>query len=132
MERSDGGRHEVLASVPDAVVEVGPGGGIEHVDEQAERLFGWSAEELVGRRVEVLVADRLVDPGPRPPGVDVRLTARRPDGSHFPAEDPSSPVSAEGPVHRVALSIRDTTPVPGTSRPPRRQRRWTCARWHTP
>ena len=113
MEQTDDEGREVLAPVPDAVVEVGPGGGIEHVDAQAERLFGWSAEELVGRRVDVLVADRLVDPGPRPPGVDVQLTARRRDGSHFPAEIRLSPVLDEGPGHRVSLSIRDTTPGPG-------------------
>ncbi len=112
MEQTDDVRPAAPERAPDAVIEVDPDGGIEQVDAAAERLFGWSAQELVGRRVDVLVADRLVDPGLRPPGVDLQLSARRRDGSLFPAEVRLSPVPAEGSGHRVCLAFRDTTSAP--------------------
>ncbi|HYN67294.1 MAG TPA: response regulator, partial [Ornithinibacter sp.] len=107
-----------LEPVPDAVIEVDSGGGIAHVDPQAERLFGWPAPDLIGRRVDVLVADRLGEPGPRPPGVDLRLSARRRDGSLFPAEIRLGPATAQGDGSRVSLAIRDTTATPGSTEEP--------------
>lgn len=118
MEQTDDVGPAALERAPDAVIEVDPDGGIEQVDAAAERLFGWSAQELIGRRVDVLVADRLVAPGLRPPGVDLQLSARRRDGSLFPAEVRLSPLAAEGSGHRVCLAFRDTTPAPGPEQAP--------------
>lgn len=110
MDQTNGEAREVLALPPDAIVEVDSQGAIERVDPQAERLFGWSAQDLVGRRVDVLVADRRGDPEPLPTGVDVRLSALRRDGSQFPAEIRLSGVPGRDTGPSVTLAIRDTTP----------------------
>ena len=49
----------VLESAPDAMVGVGADGRIELVNAQAERLFGWSAAQLLGQRIEVLVPSKV-------------------------------------------------------------------------
>lgn len=54
-------RHErsvaLLAAIPDAVLICTPHGIITEVNAQTEHLFGYPAEELVGRPVEVLVPE---------------------------------------------------------------------------
>ena len=47
----------VLASAPDATIGVDAAGRIELLNAQAERLFGWTADELLGQQVEVLVPE---------------------------------------------------------------------------
>jgi PAS domain S-box-containing protein len=110
----------VLASAPDAIIGVNGHGEIELVNEQAERLFDWTAEELVGRPVEVLVpagmherhrAHRdgyLTDPQARPMGAGLSLSGRRRDGSEFPAEISLSAVE-DSEVRLVLAAIRDIT-----------------------
>lgn len=54
-------RHErsvaLLAAIPDAVLICTPHGIITEVNAQTEHLFGYTAEELTGRSVEVLVPE---------------------------------------------------------------------------
>ena len=57
-----------------------PRAASRQVDLRAEQFFGWPAQDLVGCTVDVLVADRVADPGPRPAGVDLLLSARRRGG----------------------------------------------------
>lgn len=95
-----------LEAAPTAIVAVGPGGEITFVNGLAEATFGWPREEIVGRKVETLLPDRLrdehvrhraeflADPVPRPVYLRRGLFARRRDGTEFP-------------VH-VGLSIIDT------------------------
>ncbi|HVL06642.1 MAG TPA: PAS domain S-box protein [Acidimicrobiales bacterium] len=111
----------VLASAPDATIGVDASGRIELLNAQAERLLGWTAGELLGQQVEVLVpeADRdqhalhragyVADPEARPMGAGGQLSARRKDGTTFPAEISLSAVhEAPGSV-LVLASIRDVT-----------------------
>ncbi len=110
----------VLASAPDAIIGVDAAGVIELVNAQAERLFGWSAEELVGRPVETLVPDVAPerhrrhrdayarDPQVRPMGAGISLSGRRRDGSEFPAEISLGAV-VEGEVELVLAAVRDIT-----------------------
>ncbi len=49
----------LLEAAPDAMVVVGPSGGIVLVNGQTERLFGYSRGELVGQSVDILVPDRF-------------------------------------------------------------------------
>jgi PAS domain S-box-containing protein len=75
------------------------------VNQQAEAMFGYGAEELVGRSVEQLLPDRfrtghaefrrrfLSAPIPRPMGQGRELFAKRKDGAEFPVEIALSPVS---------------------------------------
>ena len=87
----------ILESAPNATLTVGAGGEIAAVNSLAESVFGWERTELVGRSVEVLVPERLreghvhrradyiADPVPRPVYLRTGLSARRRDGSEFPA-----------------------------------------------
>jgi PAS domain S-box-containing protein len=110
----------LLDSAPDAIVGVLGDGRIALVNTQAERLFGYSREELHGRPVEILVPEaarakhprhrtRYVDdPRPRPMGAQMQLAARRRDGSEFPAEISLSALETEDGL-LVSAAIRDVT-----------------------
>jgi PAS domain S-box-containing protein len=49
----------LLEFMADAIVIVDAGGEIVLVNAQTERLFGYRREELLGRRVEMLMAERF-------------------------------------------------------------------------
>src|SRR5581483_4784239 len=88
----------LLEAAPDATVGVNDDGVIVFVNAQAERLFGYARDELLGRRLEILVpvsarnvhperrAQYMVAPSPRPMGAGMELAGRRKDGTEFPAE----------------------------------------------
>ena len=76
----------VVQSTDDAVITTTPDGTITSWNPGAERLYGWRAEEVVGRHASLLSAG---DPLPRdltaiPPGSQERRHRRR-DGSVFDA-----------------------------------------------
>jgi len=47
----------LLEALPDAIVAVNPEGTILQVNTQALELFGYSRQELIGQKVEILVPD---------------------------------------------------------------------------
>jgi PAS domain S-box-containing protein len=111
---------EVLDLSPDAVVGVRPDGMIVLVSQQAERLFGYSRAELLGKAIELLVPQRFraghgahrngyfKDPRMRPMGADLELFGLRRDGSEFPAEISLSAIATvDGTVGLAA--VRDIT-----------------------
>jgi PAS domain S-box-containing protein len=105
---------------PDAIVGVDRGGSIVLVNQQAERLFGYARDELLGGSIERLVPSRMqgvhgahragyfADPRTRPMGADVPLTARRKDGTEFPAEISLSSLETEDGILATA-AVRDVT-----------------------
>jgi PAS domain S-box-containing protein len=110
----------LLEAAPDAMVCVDGDGRIALVNAQAERLFGYGRDELVGQPVEILVPDAVravhpahragytTDPRPRPMGAGMELAGRRRDGSTFPAEISLSAIDTEEGLLVIA-AVRDVT-----------------------
>ncbi|MBT8091896.1 MAG: PAS domain S-box protein, partial [Gammaproteobacteria bacterium] len=110
----------ILESAPDAMVIIDEHGKIAIANGQAEKMFGYRREQLLGRPIEILLPKRLrdrhklhrrnfiADPALRPMGVGMDLVARRHDGSEFPVEISLSPVLAAN-GHFVSSVIRDVT-----------------------
>jgi len=108
----------IFESAPDAILVVDAAGRIERANQQSERLFGYTPEELRGATVECLIPQRLraghatqrsefwSAPRLRPMGRGLTLFGRRKDGSEFPADIMLSPLeSADGSF--VLVVVRD-------------------------
>ncbi|MFY9690579.1 MAG: sigma 54-interacting transcriptional regulator [Candidatus Acidiferrales bacterium] len=120
MALSDDRRWSLLESAPDAMVIVDTAGKIVFVNTQAERIFGYSPQELLGQPVETLIPEQIrhahvrhrteyaAEPHTRPMGVGLELRGRRKDGSTFPVEISLSPLE-ESNGRFVASAIRDIT-----------------------
>jgi PAS domain S-box-containing protein len=111
---------ELLEFAPDAVIGIDSTGRIVLANSRTEEVFGFSRQELLGERVEILVPEdtRSVHvghrehyfehPRTRSMGEGLDLRARRKDGSEFPCEISLSSVQHDG--GRIALAaIRDAT-----------------------
>jgi PAS domain S-box-containing protein len=109
---------ELLEALPDAVIAVDRDGSIVQVNSQAQELFGYLRDEMIGQRVEMLVPERyrrqhhhhrenfVETPKTRRMGADLDLYGRRRNGSEFPVEISLSPISTEKGVF-VLSAIRD-------------------------
>jgi PAS domain S-box-containing protein len=108
----------LLESAPDAIVTATEDGRIALVNSQAERLFGYSREELLGQPIELLVPARYRHghvqhragytqaPRTRPMGLGLELFGRRKDGTEVPVEISLSPLhTPDGML--ITASIRD-------------------------
>jgi PAS domain S-box-containing protein len=105
-------------SAPDAVVIVDEGGLVVLINSQAEKLFGYSKDELVGKAMEILMpqhfraghqkhrGDFAKDPRARAMGAGQNLFAKAKNGREFPVEISLSPLRTEKGL-LVSSAIRD-------------------------
>jgi PAS domain S-box-containing protein len=112
--------HGLLETVPDAILMINNTGRIVLVNGQAEALFGYQREELLGLPIEMLLPERfrhihmghrthyLGEPKTRPMGAGLDLYARRKDATEFPVEISLSPLQTEEDLF-VMSAIRDIT-----------------------
>lgn len=105
---------------PDAFLVTDRGGIIIFANVQAETLFGYDREELIGSGIERLVPERYREthrhdrakyneaPQARPMGIGLQLTARRRDGSEVPVEISLAPIYSDEDRY-VAATVRDVS-----------------------
>ena len=118
LESSESRLRTLVESAPDALLVVDYAGTIALANEEAERLSGYTRNELLGRAVEDLVPDAVrqahhahrdgyaAHPRRRTMGAGRDLTVRRKDGTEVPVDISLSPIDLSG-TGQVVVSIRD-------------------------
>ncbi len=109
-----------VESTPNAIIIANDKGKIVLVNKQAENLFGYKRDELMGQLLEILLPERyrashpgqrtsfMSAPSARPMGSGRDLYARRKDGTEIPVEIGLNPVKTED-GHFVLAAIVDIT-----------------------
>lgn len=110
----------LLESVPDAMIVVNDTGRIILANSNAELLFGYAREQLIGETIELLMPSRFRgahaahrqrysnQPKTRTMGAALELFGLRKDGTEFPVEVSLSPMQTEHGI-MVISAVRDIT-----------------------
>jgi two-component system cell cycle sensor histidine kinase/response regulator CckA len=105
----------LLESASQAIISIDRGGRIVLANRRAEEMFGYSREELVGARIEMLLPESqraahtrdrdgyFARPHTRPMGIGMDLSGRRKDGSEVPVEVSLSYVEIDEGVFAIAF-----------------------------
>src|SRR5579883_129581 len=119
-ERSQELLRAVMGSVPDPIITIDDRGHIIAINPATERMFGYTATELIGRNVNLLMGEphgsnhdeyitHFIHTGqPKVMGVGRELLHLRKDGSVFPGEMTLTEFRIDGQRHFTGV-IRDTT-----------------------
>ena len=111
---------ELIESMPDPLVIINQSGEIVMVNHQLTNIFGYLKDELLGKKIEVLLPDNIRTahvamrdvyyqaPNIRVMGEASNLVAMRKNGDIFPVEVSLSPIEADGEQLVVAVA-RDIT-----------------------
>lgn len=110
----------LIESAPNGIVIVAKDGVIVGLNSSAEKLFGYTRAELLGKPVETLAPDGVAAahvhlrerfqrwPETRPMGAGRDLCGRRKDGSEFPVEIGLNPLEWDG-QKAVLATVTDIT-----------------------
>lgn len=111
---------QVVEGAPNAILLVAADGRIEMVNYEAERLFDYSREELLGRPIDILVPEHLrekqrkscaaflADPQVKPFGTGREIYGLKKDGTEFPVEIALNPIDDDGGL-KVLVEVADIT-----------------------
>lgn len=111
---------QVIEAMPNGIIMINRLGIIEIVNAQAEKIFGYERNELLGKFVEQLIPQHaakshshnrdafFADPSPRTMGAGRELFGLRHDGQEFPLEIGLAPVNTKDGM-KVLASIVDIT-----------------------
>jgi two-component system cell cycle sensor histidine kinase/response regulator CckA len=115
LQRSENMLLALLESASQGIVSIDRRGRIVLVNRRAEEMFGYTREELLGARIEILLPegrrtnhsrerdDYFARPRIRPMGIGMDLAGRRKDGSEFPVEVSLSNIETEEGVFGIAF-----------------------------
>jgi PAS domain S-box-containing protein len=105
---------------PDSIIVVNIDGNITRANQQTEKLFGYSRQDMMNKPIEMLLPNRYHEkhrshrtgyhknPTLRPMGLGIELFGRRKDGGEFPVDVMLSPVeTSQGRV--IKAVVRDIT-----------------------
>ena len=110
----------MVESAPNSIILVDYTGHIVMVNRQTEILFGYERDELLGKRMEILVPNRLKanhpklrnkfydNPEARPMGAGRDLFGLRKDGTEIPIEIGLNPIEKDGSQFVLASTINIT------------------------
>lgn len=118
--RAEAATDSLLESAADGIIISSPEGRILRVNREAERIFGYPRQELLGRSIEELIPARLRQahhahlagyvgaPEARAMGSMGAVPGLRKDGSEVPVEISLSPACFEGQMQVISV-VRDVT-----------------------
>jgi PAS domain S-box-containing protein len=118
--RAENRFRRLLESAPDAMIIAGTDGRIQLVNSQAEKMFRYQRNELIGQPIDRLVPQSkrvahathrdnfVASAQARPMGAGLELHGLRGDGREFPVEIALSPIEVEEGLV-ICAAIRDTT-----------------------
>lgn len=111
---------DFLEVAPDAIIIIDAEGFIEYANEQAEYLFHYKRQYLIGKQIELLLPDRfranhsrhrdgyVKDPRRRAMGEGTELYGLRADGQEIAVDISLAPIMSQDGI-RFAAAIRDVT-----------------------
>ena len=115
LRQSESTIRTLLETASQAILAVDPGGRIVLANRMAEDMFGYSKQELLQRRIETLIPERLREhhikdrkhffkkSKTRPMGAGFDLFGRKKDGREFPVEVSLSHIQSDQEVLAVAF-----------------------------
>jgi PAS domain S-box-containing protein len=108
----------LIDAAPDAILVIDGNGRIVKMNDEAERMFGYARNRLIGQDVETIIPERFraahhakrqrYQHAPATRTIAGELAARRADGTEFPIEIRIGPLDSQSTRSIVGI-VRDTT-----------------------